>query len=559
MEFEKNLAMANLRSFVHNSVWARCYVPCLVLATTFVVSLTCYAQQDLATSQPAQSKDDQQELIELQQKLADDYRLLEEKLFALYEVEKKGNPDRSQLLQRAFLASKQQKTLDAMRTIVAALEQSKYSDAEAGQKKALAELEKLLSLLQNEDAGSRMRDAVKRNLEYLKEVERLQRVQRSLRNELQTSRESAELKPAQDNLAERASKLGKQIRKNEETPAPDPERQVVSPTEQIDSQSPEKAKSPADGAQAKQQPPAQGNSDPASNQSPTPQSEIENQSPANPIRQRIEAAQERMLEAAKNLDQPDKDEARDRMLLAEKELAEAKRQLEEILRQMREEEKEYVLAMLEERFRAMLERQLRVNDQTQRIDKTEEQQRLTDFEVACRKLSGDQREILLEADRALSLLREEGSSVALPETTAQMREDMAQVVDRLASFKTGSVTQDIELDIVETLGYFVAALAQAKKDLEQEKKSPQKQSGGGAMPGEQPLVNAIAEIKLVRSLQERVYRRHQRYSLLLKDPNDQVGRAEQADLREAISRLGGQQKKLVEVTREIELKARSEK
>jgi hypothetical protein len=551
--------MSKLPTFVNRTAWTKRCAQGLTVVALMAVSFAAFARQDLTSPKPTTAQDEQRELVELQKKLAEDYRLLEEKLFALYEVEMKGNPERSQLLQRAFQASKQQKTLDALRTIVAALEQSKYSDAETGQKKAMAELEILLSLLQNEDAGNRMRDAVKRNLEYLKEVERLQRVQRSLRNELQSVPEPTQLKPAQDNLAERANKLENQIRKNEETPASDSETPVDPSTEPQDQPPKADGQPPSGDAQPSGLPPTPENSAPSKGRSQTPQSGDENQPAANPIRQRIEAAQQRMREATKKLEEANKDDAREQMQLAEKELAEAKRQLEEILRQMREEEKEYVLAMLEERFRAMLERQLRVNEQTQRIDKTDLQQRLADFEIACRKLSGDEREILLEADRALSLLREEGSSVALPETTAQMREDMAQVVDRLASFETGTVTQDIEQDIAETLGYFVAALAQAKKDLEREKQSPGQQSGGGAMPGEQPLVNAIAELKLVRSLQDRVYRRHQRYSMLLENPNDQIGRAEKADLREAIGRLSGQQKRLVEVTREIELKARSEK
>jgi hypothetical protein len=52
-------------------------------------------------------------------------------------------------------------------------------------------------------------------------------------------------------------------------------------------------------------------------------------------------------------------------------------------------------------------------------------------------LEGKQASITQEADKTLSLLHEEGSSVAFPESVSQMREDMEQITARLARAKPG--------------------------------------------------------------------------------------------------------------------------
>ena len=45
------------------------------------------------------------------------------------------------------------------------------------------------------------------------------------------------------------------------------------------------------------------------------------------------------------------------------------------------------------------------------------------------------------------LLRDDGTAVAFPEAAEQMRDDMQQVVERLAQAKVGKITQSIEEDI----------------------------------------------------------------------------------------------------------------
>ncbi len=262
-------------------------------------------------------------------------------------------------------------------------------------------------------------------------------------------------------------------------------------------------------------------------------------------RKRVQQAEERMRDARRRLEQANRRGADDEQEKALAELKLAKAGLEEILRQLREEEVERVLAALESRFRKMLEMQLAVNEGTVRLDSIAEDQRDHDVEIESGKLSRKESLITAEADKTLSLLREEGSSVAFPETVGQMREDMDQVAGRLARANVGHITQDVEKDIVASLEEMIAALQKAQKEQ-------QMRRGGGGHGGggnqEQPLLDQIAELKMIRSLQMQVNSRTQRYSKLLTDGAEQ---ATEPDLVEALKRLGEREERVYRTTRDI--------
>src|SRR5690606_20617119 len=145
-------------------------------------------------------------------------------------------------------------------------------------------------------------------------------------------------------------------------------------------------------------------------------------------------------------------------------LEEAKAQLEEILRQMREEEIERALAQLEARFRKMLEMQIKVYEDTQQLSEMKAPDRAGQIIVEAGRLNTEERRILQEADRALLLLHEEGSSVAFPEAVEQMRADMETVADRLGQAKLDLLTLTLEEGIIEALEEIVAALQKAQQD-----------------------------------------------------------------------------------------------
>jgi hypothetical protein len=270
----------------------------------------------------------------------------------------------------------------------------------------------------------------------------------------------------------------------------------------------------------------------------------------NPARKRIQAAEERMRQAQQRLEEAKRKEAVEEQEEAKKELERAIAELEEILRQLREEEIERTLAMLEARFVKMLQRQLRVYESTKRLDKLPDDP-TNNKRFQANELSFEEKKIAVEAGKALNLLREEGSSVAFPETVEMMREDMVQVAERLADEKVGRTTQLIEEDIIAALEEMIEALQQAQQDMEDQKNRPQPPQP--TQPQDQPLVDMIAELKLIRSLQLRVNTRTQRYSRLLEDEDDPKGQATSDELVNALKKLADRERRIKDITREIVL------
>jgi hypothetical protein len=264
----------------------------------------------------------------------------------------------------------------------------------------------------------------------------------------------------------------------------------------------------------------------------------------NPAQKRLEQAKQRMQEAQQKLNEAKREDAKEKQAEALKELEQAKADLEEILRQLREEEMSRTLAMLETRFRKMLDQQVEVYEGTKKVDKTPQAERDRDDEIEAGRLSRKESLIAAEADKALAVLREEGSAVAFPEAVAEMCEDMEQVVVRLAQAKVGDVTQGIETDIIAALEEMIASLQKAQKDMEQKAKQGQPPPSGEQ--DEPPLVDTLAELRMIRALQMRVNVRTERYAQMTK-----TEQADKPDLLEALKRLAEREARIHQVTRDI--------
>lgn len=187
------------------------------------------------------------------------------------------------------------------------------------------------------------------------------------------------------------------------------------------------------------------------------------------------------------------------------ELLKAKERLEEILRQLREEEKEMMLAALEARLRDMLGRQINVLNGTVGLAAVPDAQRTDKHRSRAVELARNQDEVALLGSKVITLLKEEGSSIAFPEALVQMRDDMLTVARRLERVDVGEITVGIEKDIVESLEEILEAL---QKELEKSKdKKQQPQQAQQGQQQDQGLVDILSELKMLRSLQYRVNRR----------------------------------------------------
>jgi hypothetical protein len=272
--------------------------------------------------------------------------------------------------------------------------------------------------------------------------------------------------------------------------------------------------------------------------------------PDNPMQraaQKLRQAQQRMEDAKKKLEESQRDGAVAEQAKAVEELEQAKAELERILRQLREEELERMLVLLEARFRKMLDAQVEVYEETKKLDAASAKVPAHELEIASGRLSRKETLIVREADRALLLLREDGTSTAFPEAIEQARDDMRTIADRLSDSRVELITQGLEEDVIAALEETLAALQKALKDMRDQKGGQPGQGQG--QPGEKPLVDQLAELRMIRSLQVRVNKRTQQYGAMIEGEQ-----AKEADLLEALDGLALRQQKIFQATRELNTK-----
>jgi len=190
-----------------------------------------------------------------------------------------------------------------------------------------------------------------------------------------------------------------------------------------------------------------------------------------------------------------------------------------------------------------------VLDDCTALAQTPESQRNRQTDLKAGDLAFEEKKITLEADRAMLLLREEGSSVAFPEVLDQVRSDTIRVTERLSETKIDAVTQGIQQDILAALEEMIAALQKAQRDLEQQRQQ-QPQQGGPQQgkPGEQPLVQALAELKLIRTMEKRIKSTTERYSDLI-----EMGETTATQVRPLLETLAERQDRLYRITRDLVL------
>jgi hypothetical protein len=195
----------------------------------------------------------------------------------------------------------------------------------------------------------------------------------------------------------------------------------------------------------------------------------------------------------------------------------------------------------------MHQRQLKVLDQTETLDQTPPDRRTADFELAAGKLAVEENALSQEASSAWMVLNEDGTSSAFPETVSQMRDDMDLVARRLTLADVGATTQETQRQIIESLSDMIDALVKSQRDFQRGASERKSKSA----PGEQGLVDRIAELKMLRGLQQRINERHAQYAAKLDDPDDEYGVPSDPELRAAIQRLSERQANLHRITGDL--------
>jgi hypothetical protein len=218
--------------------------------------------------------------------------------------------------------------------------------------------------------------------------------------------------------------------------------------------------------------------------------------------QNLDKAEQHMEDAAEDLEEERPDDAAEPQEDALEQLEQVQRDLEEALLQLRKEEREEMLRDLESRFRDMLGKQKGINDKTLSLDQVGEANFRRPEHLQLAELSSQQKALAEKAATCVHILDEEGTTVAFPHMVEQIAADMDTVADRLAAFQAGSLTQSIQVEIVDALEQLLEALKKMRQENEQQGAS----RGGGnqANNANRPLLPPSAELKLLRSSQWRV-------------------------------------------------------
>ncbi len=542
---------------------------------------------DAASTTDATAAEPRLPLSAQQEAIAARYRRFETTLLQLAEYLRRTDPDRAELLVRAIGQSQEKRIREQMTSIVSLLSTGRLGDAVQRQDELIKSLTALLELLQSEDRRSSLEAERQRLKKLLAEVGRLIGEQKEARAANERGEPLDQTRGKQQRVADRTKGLLDEIQKHDQAEQagdssagkPGKEEQGGSSSQDDKSRKPgdRSDRSPQEGAQpgqsgsenrkSGQQPsesgqppkgsqqegrsqpspqageqsgPSQGGEGSSSGQSEPQQPDLQRQTPG---REQLEQAYRQMKEALRKLQEQQRQKASEHQDEAVRKLVEAKEKLEEILRQLREEERGLLLTALEARFRKMLAMQELVYHQTVELSSVPDADRDASFNERARKLSFDENAIGLEADRALQLLRDEGSSVAFPQAVEDMRQDMETVTRRLERSDVGALTQSIEQDIIDALKEMLDALEKELADLQKQQQNQQQQQ---QQPGEPPLVDLLSELKMLKTLQVRINRRTKRIGKLL-----QGERATDPDLLQQLQELSEREAKVREATYDL--------
>jgi hypothetical protein len=563
----------------------------LCLALLLLVAVPIASAQDAAAEKKT-------ELAGTEKSLSERYDRLELLAGRLAELSKSTQPRRAELLQQLVAKSREKGVPGQFDEIIRALESDKLGDATKNQTSLQTELQAMLDLLLQEDRDRQIESERQRISKYLAELNKIIRQQRGIRARTAGGDEEQQLGEDQERASDKTGELGSQIEETELKPKSSDSQSEGLPSEsgkpedgdkpsedgekkpsENEPKDPSEQGKPKDGGQSESQDSPSGDSKPSESQpsdskpsegqpsqskpsqskpsqgqpseggqpseSEPQESSEQSQSPSERAVEKLKKAQQRMQQAQERLKEAQRKEAVEEQEAALRELEQAKAELEKILRQLREEEMERLLVLLEARLRKMLEMQNQVYDETKKLDKSAESVPQHELEIASASLSRQEDQIAGEADRALMLLQEDGSSVAFPEALQQAREDMRTVSDRLKRVKTEKITQALEEDIIATLEETLAALQKALKDLRDKKSQPQQ--GGGGEPGEQALVDQLAELRMIRALQERVNKRTLFYDEILEGQQ-----AADPELLESLDDLAKRQEQIYRATHDLD-------
>jgi hypothetical protein len=558
---EKMLAQKLIR-------FTNCCLIFAICAGTFAanLSLTLLADETVPASQRLQND---------QEAVSGRYARFERLLSQMADMLGHEDPERAELLRRAISKGRERAISSELNVIAATLGNGEFGAAQERQNDVTLSLQLLLKLLQSEDRRSSVEKDAERLENILKNVRNTITETKAARSSAKNATAPSNAAPAQQKALDRTKDIlsdieqhddakaaeneadseskngnGKDGEKSEsseneeetpdgskpgdtpenpkqgdpksgETETPDqkpgdPESKPPGDSESTDPSEngkTSKPKSQNGGKPSQSQKPSKSQSgDSSESQGGDPQPQDDEKTPG---REELEAAKELMLEALEKLKEQEREEALDNQDEAITQLQKAAKELEEILKQLREEEKEMVLAALEARFQRLLVLQTQIYEATVDLSATPRSEWLNNAISQCRELSQQQADLTRECSQTTGLLREDGTSVSILVAVEDIEADMGNVAARLQATETGKLTQLMETDIIEALNELIKATQKEMEEMKSEERQQQQQKSQSQK--KPPLVELMAEIRVLRSLQLRVNRRTTQVNELLQE------------------------------------------
>jgi hypothetical protein len=530
------------------------------------------------------------ELRDEQLSISGRYARFERMLTQMADILAKQDPERADVIRRALGKGREDLLKDDIENIVQLLEQGQLGDAAKKQNEVVDSLQALLVLLQSEDRRSSVERERERLNGLLKNVRNLLNEQRSARAATQNSKAPSDAAPGQQRALDGTEKLLDQIQqhdrqsdeseqgKNSEgKDAAEKQGQGENSDKSgkgeqgkqgtdgeksandSNSKSGESKKQDANGdsksagsnksSDSKKSAGGQKSADSKSSKSGQKGSQSQ-QSPSTPGREQLERAKEQMQEALEALRQQQREEALKNEDEAAEELQEAAEKLEAELKQLREEEKEMVLASLEARFQRMLLLQTEIHDATKVLAATPKADWLDLNYSRCRELAQQQLEVSRECSRTVVLLREDGSAVAILLAVEDIESDMQAVSGWLQNSDVSELTLTVQQDIIDSLRQLIETTQKELQNMQQNsnQQSQPPQPGGQ----QQRLVELMAEIKVLRSLQLQVNRRTKQVDGLVPAADANALPRLEAQIRE----LAERQQRLLETAKDLAKEAK---
>jgi len=496
------------------------------------------------------------ELSRREAELQRQYLDLERSFLRLADLLGGSDPRRAAVLREAFDLARGEEVGEGLGRIVQLLEKGRLLEAGASQEASVEQFRGLLGLLEEGGGDRSLADAKRQVREFLGRVTKLIARQRDIEGSTEAGGDASDLGERQRKTADETAELSAEL--DRFAGRFDERRPVAGGAEA--GRPAEGTRRDAGGAPAEPAAGPSGDGESGTGAAESGEQEPGEQEPgeqepggdddasrARRTRRRLQEAERSMRAARERLEDATRREARAEQERAIEALETARAELQEILRQMREQEVERLLVQLETRLRMMLRAERGIQAAAKKLA-TDATMGPRERRIEAVRIAREQDEVTAEADRALVLVRDDGSAAAVPEALAQVRDDSAQAATALGRGDTGGGTLAIVADIVAGLEELVAALEKSRADRDDSQRQRGSPGGRPAEPDEQPLVDKLAELKMLRSLQLRVNERTQRFARFL---GEVAERAEEPELLEALGRLAERQRAIERAARDI--------